>query len=91
MLQEKKALLAAWNGGETVARTLFVPTHVGDVEVSIRVPYEPRTAKYKPPHDVLGDLFELGQDGEELDAEARRPLEDEPDQGSPISQSGSAT
>jgi hypothetical protein len=26
---------------------------------------------------VLADLFELGQDGEEIDPEARQPLEDE--------------
>lgn len=77
VLKEEKALLAAWNGGETVARTLFVPTHVGDVEVSIRVPYEQETAEHKPPYDVLADLFELAQQGEELDAEARRPFEDE--------------
>lgn len=65
------------NGGETVARTLLVPTHVGDVEVSLRVPYEREPTAHKPSYDVLADLFELGQDGHEIDAEARRPLEDE--------------
>jgi hypothetical protein len=39
--------------------------------------YEQETTEYKPPYDVIADLFELGQDGEEIDAEARRPLEDE--------------
>lgn len=39
-LKEKKAILAAWNGGEPVERTLVVETHVGDVEISLRVPYE---------------------------------------------------
>lgn len=77
VLEEKKALLAAWNGGDPVARTLVVATHAGDVEVSLRAPYEPEPSEYKPPYDVLADLFELGQDGDEIDAEARRPLEDE--------------
>jgi hypothetical protein len=75
VLKEKKALLAAWNGGEPVVRTLLVPTHTGDVEVSLRAPCEKEPSEYEPPYDVLADLFELGQD--EFDAEARRPLEDE--------------
>lgn len=77
VLKEKKALLAAWNGGDTVARRLSVRTHAGDIEVSLRVPYEQEPTEYEPPYDVLADLFELGQDGEEIDAEARKPLEDE--------------
>jgi hypothetical protein len=76
-IEEEKALLAAWNGGEPVARTLVVATHAGDVEVSLRVPYEREPSDYKPPYDVLADLFELGQDGEEIDPEARQPLENE--------------
>jgi predicted pyridoxine 5'-phosphate oxidase superfamily flavin-nucleotide-binding protein len=77
LLEEKNALLAAWNGGEPVARTLIVATHTGDVEVSLRVPYEREPSEYKRPHDMLAELFELGQDGDEIDAEARRRLEDE--------------
>ncbi len=77
VLAEKKALLAAWHGGEPVARTLVVATHAGDVEVSLRVPYERAPSEDTPPHDVLAGLFELGQDSDEIDAEARRRLEDE--------------
>lgn len=77
VLKEKKTLLAAWNGGKPVARTLVVATHTGDVEVSLRVPYQRAADEYKPPYDGLEDLFELGQDGDEIDAEARTPLEDE--------------
>jgi hypothetical protein len=77
VLSEKDALLAAWSGGEPVARTLIVATHVGDVEVSLRAPYEREPSDSRPPHDVLADLFELGQDGDEIDPEARRPLEGE--------------
>lgn len=77
VLKEKEALLAAWSGGDPVARTFVVATHVGDVEVSLRAPYGRDPSEYKPPYDVLSDLFELGQDGDEIDAEARRPLQDE--------------
>ncbi len=77
VLQEKKALLAAWNGGEPVVRTLVVATQVGDVEVSLRAPYERDPGETRPPYNVLADLFELGRDGDELDADARRPLEEE--------------
>jgi hypothetical protein len=77
VLEEKNALLAAWNGGEPVLRTLLVATQAGDVEVSLRVPYERAPSEYAPPYDVLADLFELGQAGDEVDAEARGPLEDE--------------
>lgn len=77
VLEEKKALLAAWNGGEPVARTLLVATHAGDVEVSLRAPYEQEPSEYRPPYDVIAELFALGQEGDEIDAEARGPLEDE--------------
>lgn len=75
VIEEKEALLAAWNGGEPVVRTLVVATHAGDFEVSLRVPFERKPGEYKPPYDVLADLFKLGQDGYEIDAEARTPLE----------------
>src|SRR5690606_4096345 len=65
VLEEKKALLAAWNGGEPVARTLLVATHAGDVEVSLRAPYEQEPSAYTPQYDGLAELVELGQDGDE--------------------------
>lgn len=76
-LAEEPALLAAWNGGEAVARTLVVATHAGDVEVSLRVPYEQEPGEAAAPYDVLAQLFELGQGDDELDSEARSPPEDE--------------
>lgn len=76
VLKEKKALLAAWNGGETVSRTLPVSTHAGVVEVSLRAPHE-QCREEPPPYDVLTDLFELRQDGEAIDPEESRSLEDE--------------
>lgn len=77
VLEEKQALLAAWDGGEPVVRTIAVTTHGGDVEVLLRVPYEGEPSKARPPYDVLSDLFELGQDGEEIDPEVRLPLQQE--------------
>ncbi|HEX4417252.1 MAG TPA: hypothetical protein VH165_05095 [Kofleriaceae bacterium] len=77
VVEDEQGLLAAWNGGEAVARTLSVQTHAGDLEVSLRVLYEPQSADDKLPYDVLADLAELVQDGDELDPEARGPLEDE--------------
>jgi len=74
LLAEKEALSAAWNGGAPLARTLSVKTHAGEIEVTFRAPYEEPKA---PPFDVLAELFELGKDGEEMDDEARRELENE--------------
>ncbi|MEO7734507.1 MAG: hypothetical protein ABIY55_26360, partial [Kofleriaceae bacterium] len=75
MLAEAQALLAAWNGGVAVSRTLSVHTHTGDLEVAIRVPYE-QHAVDKPLDDVLAALVELAEDSETIDPEARGPLED---------------
>jgi hypothetical protein len=77
VLKEKKALLAAWDGGTTVSRMLSVHTHAGDIDVVLRVPYEQETAADKLPHDVLAGLVELAQGEEEIAPEARKPLEDE--------------
>lgn len=44
ILSEQHALLAAWNGGAPVARTVAVATHAGELEVVLRAPYgRPRT------------------------------------------------
>jgi len=77
VLAEKKALLSAWKGGEPVSRTLSVRTHVGDIAVTLRVPCDMEPSESKPAHGLLAELFELEQEGEDLDAEARRPLEAE--------------
>lgn len=77
LLIEKKALLAAWEGGESVSRTFAVRTHAGELEVMLRAPYERERAQYKPPYHVLADLFELARDGEDVDPAERAPLEDE--------------
>lgn len=68
-----------WRSRKEQPEALTRNTHVGDVAVSLRVPYERKSTEYQPPYDVLAELFELGQDGDgdEIDAEARGPLEDE--------------
>lgn len=75
VLAKQKALHAAWNGGELVSRTVKVHTYAGDFEVTLRVPYE--QVVLHPPFDVIADLYELARDSEELDPDARAPLEDE--------------
>lgn len=77
VLSEKKALLAAWNGGEPVSRTVSVRTHSGDIDVTLRVPYEQASTQDEPPHDLLAQLRELEREGEEIDDDARREIEDE--------------
>jgi hypothetical protein len=74
---EVEALLAAWNGHEVVERTLRVATHAGDYDVTLRIPYAQESARFRPPHDVISDLLELGRDGDEIDDELRLELEDE--------------
>jgi hypothetical protein len=77
ILAEEEALLAAWNGGPPLARTLSVSTHAGAVEVTLRAPYPEETTAFRPPYAVLADLFELASDGNDPDPAVRAPLEDE--------------
>lgn len=75
VLADGPALQSAWNGGPDVTRTLSVETHAGAVEVSLRAPYQGAVPQ-KIPFDLIGDLFDLAQDGEDIDHERRRELED---------------
>ena len=77
VLSEEKALRAAWDDGEPLSHTLSVWTHKGEIEVTLRAPYERARVEYAQTHDVLADLFALAQDGDEIDPDARQPLEDE--------------
>jgi hypothetical protein len=77
VLREKKALRAAWNGGEPVSRTLTVRTHAGSVEVTLRAPHGQAGVPRRPPAGLVGDLFDLARDGDEIDPDERGPLEDE--------------
>ena len=45
-LAEKQALLAAWNGGDPVSRTVSVTTHAGDIAVTLGAPYEEEQNPY---------------------------------------------
>ena len=77
VLKEKKALLAAWSGGECVERTITAPTHRGDVTVSFRIPWEQEIAEDEASSELMGKLMDLVADDEEIDFEALRPLLDE--------------
>jgi hypothetical protein len=77
LLPQERALLRAWNGAEPVAVTLPVATHAGNIEVTFRVPYGQDSAQFTPSHDLLAELHQLALDEDEIDSEARRPLEDE--------------
>ncbi len=76
LLPQTKALDAAWNGeGPPVSSSVKVSTYAGDLEVSLRAPYE--QVIERPPFDLMADLFELGMQEEEVDSDARAELEDE--------------
>lgn len=75
VLAEPDALAAAWSGGESITRTVSVPTHGGAIDVTLRAPYAQKPAR--PPFDVMADLFDLAKDAEEIDSEQRQELEDE--------------
>ena len=40
VLVEKELLCSAWSGGAPFSRSLSVHTHMGDLEVTLRAPYE---------------------------------------------------
>jgi hypothetical protein len=56
VLAGKKALRAAWDGGEPVSRTLAIPTHQGEIEVTLRAPFVRSPEELDPSHDILADL-----------------------------------
>lgn len=77
VLSETEALLAVWKGAEPLVRSVSVRTHAGAVEVSLRIPYEQVHGEQRPRDSLLAALFALARDGQEIDPEARRPLEQE--------------
>ncbi|MBK6847860.1 MAG: hypothetical protein IPG96_10075 [Proteobacteria bacterium] len=77
LLSETEALLAVWKGAEPLVRSVSVRTHAGAVEVSLRIPYEQVHGEQRPRDALLAALFALARDGQDIDPEARRPLEQE--------------
>jgi len=77
VLSEEKALRDAWMGGKPLSRTLSVQTHGGDIEVTLRAPYELENTHLRPPHDVFADLFDLARTADEFDRDALLPVENE--------------
>jgi hypothetical protein len=77
MLDEKKSLRAAWDGGEPVSRTFPIATHQGMIEVTLRAPFVRTPARYEASDDVLAGLAGLARADDEIDPNARTALEDE--------------
>jgi hypothetical protein len=76
VLSGPDGLRAAWDGAQTASRTVKVLTHAGEIEITLRAPYEPE-APLHAPFDVVSDLHGLAPDGEEPEPEARALLEAE--------------
>ncbi len=49
VLVEKESLCSAWSGGAPFSRSLSVHTHAGDLEVTLRAPYEPADVEPEVP------------------------------------------
>ena len=75
ILAEKRALDDAWSGNGPIERKVVVSTHLGELELTVRVPHE-REAERPEPSDVLDELRALAEHGDEIDSRARRRLED---------------
>lgn len=77
LVAEKKALRAAWKGGEPVSRTFSVETHQGELQVTLRFPYTRSPVAFDPSDDLLAELAAVFRNGEGIDPDAREMLEDE--------------
>lgn len=76
-LEQKKALRAAWDGAKPFARAASAACHAGVVEVLLRVPCDDARREPRRPDGLLGGLFDLEEDLDGLEGEARGKLEDE--------------
>jgi len=74
---EKKAITAAFAGGETFERVYSVPTHQGEIAVTVCAPHPQQLPEHDSEGDVLSALAQLEEDGTLEDFDKRRPLEDE--------------
>jgi hypothetical protein len=77
LASEKKAVTAAFAGGEPCERVYSVPTHDGEIAVTVRAPHLQQLFEDDSEGDVLSALAQLEEDGTLDDFDKRRPLEDE--------------
>jgi len=77
VMAEKKALRAAWKGGEPLSRRLSVETQQGEIEVTLGAPYMRTPVVFDATSNIMADLAALARQDDEVDPEAREPLEDE--------------
>jgi hypothetical protein len=71
--RKKRVWRAAWEGGAAFCRTVRVTTHVGELDVVLRAPYE--QVIERPDGDLLAALYDLARDGDELDFDALESLQ----------------
>jgi hypothetical protein len=74
---EKKAVKAAFAGGEPFERVYSVPTPEGEIAVTVRAPHPQQPSEHEFEGDVLSDLAQLEEDGDIGDFEKRQALEDD--------------
>jgi hypothetical protein len=74
---EKKAIAAAFAGGEPFERVYSVLTRDGEIAVTLRAPHPQQPSDREFEGDVLSDLAQLEEDGALGDLDKREPLEDE--------------
>lgn len=77
MLRDRDRLAAAWECGESVARTMSVQTHAGEFEVTLQILGDDDDDHVSTDINVIDELFAMDQEGEELDVDERQPLEEE--------------
>lgn len=75
LVGERKAVDAAFAGGEPCRRDYVISTHAGEVPVTLLAPHPEAPADAED--DVLADLYELEEQGDIHDDELRQPMEDE--------------
>jgi hypothetical protein len=74
---ERKAVKDAFAGGEPFERIYSVPTHAGEIAVTVRAPHPQQPSEHDFEGDVLSDLAQLEEDGALADFDKRQPLEDD--------------
>lgn len=77
LVSERQALRRACAGGEPLSRTLRVTTHAGEVEVTLRIPFERLRAAHDVSGDVLAKMAAISRQEGEIDYDALQAYEGE--------------
>ncbi|MGE0386986.1 MAG: hypothetical protein AB7Q97_19860 [Gammaproteobacteria bacterium] len=76
LLEKKKPLLAAFEGGAAIERTIPVHTVAGEVQVTLRAPFDP-PGRFAPPFDLMAAFARLDARDGAPDHDLRRELQEE--------------